>query len=122
MKTILLVDDNADVRNALKALVAAFLHHDVVCMEKENADAAIALLRTGLNFDYVLTDLDMPAGEGLSVIAVARARLPRAKVALISGSLDEKTIRLARIAGVDATFPKPIMGGEFERLRMFLQT
>ena len=107
MKTLLLVEDDDEVRYILKKLLENEHPHCTIT-DVADAEQAITLLRAGDLYDAVLTDLDMPNGEGLSLIAIARARLPHAKIALMSSRMTEEVKQLAKVAGADASFHKPL--------------
>ncbi len=106
---ILIVDDIQDVRETLKALIKMIAKGVEVSFEEaENAEQAIALLRAGGTYSAVLTDYDMPSnGEGLAVVAIARERLPSARIALMSARMDDDIAQLAKIAGADKALSKP---------------
>ena len=107
---ILIVDDIKDMREVLKVLIKMLGMSSIVFSfeEAENAKQAIALLRSGVAYDAVLIDYDMPScGEGLAVVVIARERLPQARIALMSGRMDEDIAALAKTAGASAALKKP---------------
>lgn len=116
MKNILIIDDIPEIREVLKSLIkmlasgsASFEFH-----EAESADQAIVLLRSGIKYDAVLIDYDMPSsGEGLAVVTVARERLPEARIALMSGRMDDDISALAKTAGADKALRKPAHTNEW---------
>jgi CheY-like chemotaxis protein len=74
---ILVVDDDEIIRKLIRDLLEA-THHDVE--EAPGAVSAGQALRGG-EFEVVLTDLMLPDGSGLDVLATARAR-PRGRLRL----------------------------------------
>ena len=118
MKTLLLVDDEQGIRFLLKSLFKRE-HPECTVTEAASIEEALALLRGGYAYEYVLTDLDMPHSEGLSLIAIARERLPQAKIGLMSGRMNEDLAKLARVAGADEVFCKPFGPEGRERLKTF---
>jgi hypothetical protein len=65
---VLLVEDHADTRDALGKLLRHWGH---LVTEAGTVTAATRLLRT-LQFDVLLSDIGLPDGDGLEVLAEAR--------------------------------------------------
>jgi len=81
--TILLVDDEPEVRNST-ALLLETLHYAVV--EAGDGRSAIAALERNDAIDLLLTDVILPGGmNGTDLAEQARARRPVLKVLLTSG-------------------------------------
>ena len=82
-RSVLLVDDEADVR----ATIAATLReHDYRVVEASDASAALDCLMRGTAIDLVICDIAMPGGlNGVDVAREARRLRPGIKVLLISG-------------------------------------
>lgn len=80
---ILLVDDEARVREVLTLLLRS-LGHTVV--EAASGRDAIARLEGGELVDAVLTDLRMPGMTGWDLIGAVRARWPSLRIGIITGS------------------------------------
>ena len=83
---ILIVDDDEIIRKLIRDLLEA-THHDVE--EAAGAVSAGQVLRGG-EFEVVLTDLMLPDGSGLDVLATARARPYQPEVIVITafGTID----------------------------------
>ena len=85
--TILLAEDDAEVRIATRRLLERFGY---VVMEASDAETALAMLRAGdAQIDLVLTDAVMPGMSGLALaerLAAERPALPRV---LMSGYSEE---------------------------------
>ncbi len=81
-ETILLVDDEPDLRAALRES----LQEDGYAVEEaEGADRALALLEQA-HFPVIVTDFHMPGGpSGLDLLAAVKARDPRTLCVLITG-------------------------------------
>src|ERR1041385_983575 len=96
---ILLVDDNADDRAlAARELSRSFLE----CEYRHVIDAgefARALASGG--WDLIVTDYQLRWGEGLSVLAAAKARAPDCPVIMFTGSGSEEIAVQAMKAGLD---------------------
>ncbi len=82
-RTVLLVDDEADVR----ATIAATLReHDYQVEEASDGAAAIERLMSGIAIDLVICDIAMPGRiNGVDVAREAKRLRPAVKVLLISG-------------------------------------
>jgi CheY-like chemotaxis protein len=79
---ILLVDDNAVVRDMLVDLVGSLGYSADAA---GNGAEALALFDQG-QYDVVLTDLLMPGMSGWEVLAALRQREPRIPVIIITGT------------------------------------
>ncbi len=107
MATILLVDDDNQVRDMLKKIF--------VMEGYEVVEAADGLQATELYdpevIDLVVTDIVMPEKEGLQTIREIRQVNPEARIIAISGGgriKPEDYLDWANRIGVDQTFTKPI--------------
>ena len=56
--------------------------------------------------DLVITDVEMPDGEGLEVVRILREQVPTLKVIVISGNTGKGYERLAIEEGATAFIPK----------------
>ena len=102
--TILLIEDNDGLRNALK-LTLETEGFDVI--EAADARTGIALVRQK-PFHLILTDLKMPHGSGLEILNAARAVDPDASVIVMTayGSIEEAV--LAMKTGAIDFLQKPV--------------
>ncbi len=106
MSTILLIDDDAAVRDVVSAMLK-LEGHDVTIAE--NGREAIPML-TGGGFDLVITDLIMPEKEGIETISEIRRNDRRTPILAISGGGrlgPGDYLETARHLGADATLAKP---------------
>ena len=107
---ILVVDDEAPLRRALRALLSA-LGHEV--HEAEGGRAALAALKKA-PCDLVLLDLHMEGGGGLEVLPELR-RLPEAPaVVVLTGRADVSAAVEAMRAGAADFLQKPADGAMLE--------
>jgi PAS domain S-box-containing protein len=80
---ILVVEDDADVREAVQGALADAGHRVHVAAE---GAAALAILQSDLPLDLLLCDLVLPGGiDGLAIAEAARRGRPRLRVVLASG-------------------------------------
>jgi len=114
MSKLLLVDDDA---NTLASLARAFRlagHEAVVC---DNADRALELAKTQ-RFDMVLSDVVMPAKDGLTLLAELRTAGIQTPVVMVSGQANiEMAVRATRLGAIDF-LEKPL---STEKLLMTLE-
>lgn len=106
---ILLVDDNADMRAYITALLTP--HYRVTAAE--NGAAALVVLRTSV-VDLVLSDVMMPALDGFALLDVLRADLATREVPLIllSAWAGEEARLEGIAAGADDYLVKPFSARE----------
>lgn len=104
-RRVLLVEDNPEGSAALER-VLALKGYDVVVAP--DCATALAALEEEPAFDFVLTDLLLPGGDGREVARAARALEPAPRVALITGwSLDVPPLD-GDAPEVDHVFLKPL--------------
>ena len=103
MAQVIVAEDN----QALQLLFAKILRHaghDVHLAD--NGEQALRLfLRHPI--DVVVTDLQMPRGDGIELIGALRGLFPDASIVAISGQGPEK-MELARTEGARIVLTKPI--------------
>ncbi|HEU0220584.1 MAG TPA: PAS domain S-box protein, partial [Paracoccaceae bacterium] len=80
--TILVVDDNADVRQVVMMQLAALRYE---ALAAKDAAAALAILESGQRIDLLFTDIVMPGMSGFELATEARRRRPGLKVLFTSG-------------------------------------
>ncbi len=105
MAKILVVDDDAETRVLLNALLGALGHDIVFAPDGESAIGRFE--RT--DPDLVITDLVMPNLHGVELIEHLRAVYPGSRIIAISGLAPDQ-LQDAREAGAVAALPKPIDG------------
>ena len=108
MANVLLVEDVKAVRFALGAVLRDRGHE---VMEETDGTAAIRATKEQ-KFDIVITDVFMPALDGLELIRYLRQVRPELKIIAISGGgarhTPEYAIDLASKLGADIVMQKPI--------------
>ena len=98
---LLLVDDDESNRLTLSVLLEDEGYD--VDVAASFAEARSKLVAPAAAYDGVLLDQHLGDGLGLDLLVVLRARLPRAKAVLISGSISELE---GSNFGADAVLPK----------------
>jgi CheY-like chemotaxis protein len=105
MKTILIVDDHADMRRLL-TISAGNEYHVVEAEDGEGAFESVRRLRP----DAVLLDIMMPgAMDGLQVLDAIRAdpALKHIRVAMVTARGQAADLSAGKAHGADAYFVKP---------------
>jgi CheY-like chemotaxis protein len=108
MSRILLIDDDALLRDALHQLLALDGHH---VSEAADGTDGLALVRGGLQLDLVITDMLMPAMDGAQVIVELKRLRPGLPVVAISGGRralsPQFNLDSAGLAGAAQSLAKP---------------
>ncbi len=100
---ILLVDDDAGVRAAMRRVLA---QAGLLVTEADNGDQAALLLDRPGAFDMLVTDVRMPGmRDGLSLATDWRARAPGRPLLFVTGSSDK--LRLDQLGPQEAVICKP---------------
>jgi CheY-like chemotaxis protein len=112
-ETILLVEDNAEVRRVSARRVRNLGY---VVIEAENAAGAIEVLKSGRNIDLIFSDVVMPGGmTGFDLARWAQQNMPSVRVLLTSG-FAEDVARAGEATSADLEIlRKPYTGDELAR-------
>lgn len=109
MKTILVVDDEEDVRSIACAYLSE-AGYDTV--EAANGEEAISSMENAPS-DLVLTDLVMPEKEGAETVMELRKKWPNVGIVAMSGVVGaEFYLRAASVLGANGTLMKPFIREE----------
>jgi len=103
-KLVLVVDDNAFIRQALSQLFTSQADLDV-CGEAENGVEAIKKAQE-LRPDAIVMDLSMPVMNGIDAARSLRNLMPDVPIIMFSEYSDALSEDVARSAGVSALVPK----------------
>ena len=107
MSSVLIVEDRADVRLALRYMLEA---HDYRVAEAADGAEALAYVATE-PVDVILTDLYMPQMDGLSLVrALRKSQAVGPRIIAMSGSPNlgkEAALDAAKVLGADAVLRKP---------------
>jgi CheY-like chemotaxis protein len=107
VKRILVVDDNADMRYSLQALLEL---EGYAVRTAGNGREALAEQRS-THADVLVTDLFMPESDGFEAIDAFRREFPDTRIIAVSGGgkrLSNDYLATADLLGVDATLEKPL--------------
>lgn len=104
MKKILIIDDEAGIRQVLK------IHLRGAGYEVETAGtAAEGLALITEEYDLIICDLKLPDMDGLDVIRMIRERFAALPVIVVSGFIDPDVVDNAVSEGVFEYLMKPFM-------------
>ena len=116
MGSILIIDDEEDIRDALQ-MVLESVGHDVKVAS--NGNEAVELQR-GEPADLIITDIIMPGNDGVDIIKEIRQEFPGIRIIAISGGggvqpteyvpeaiTTTAYLAAAKEAGADMVFTKP---------------
>jgi PAS domain S-box-containing protein len=107
---ILVVDDDADIIDVVTTGLDRLGYEAVGVAD---ATEALAAYRADpAAWDVVISDQVMPRMKGLALLAQLRALNPKARFILCTGFSDSASERVAREAGVDGYFLKPVPIGQ----------
>jgi signal transduction histidine kinase len=109
MKTILLVDDDPQLRTVFDLALSKHGYHVIVA---DSGSSALALARQHLP-DLILTDIHMPGGDGSTLLQDIRhdPELRSKQVVLMTGRPDLVTPRKGMEEGADDFLLKPVSLG-----------
>jgi two-component system C4-dicarboxylate transport response regulator DctD len=108
-RQILLVDDDSALLDVLPRTIELRIAQ-VTVTACDSAEAALAHVQSN-RYDLVITDLNMPRINGLTLVRQIKALLPEMPILIITGHGDEAAEHQAMQAGVDGFILKP-----FDRL------
>ena len=111
MKSIMVIDDNADFRSNFREVLG---FENYVTLEAENGRIGLQMIQQHLP-DIILCDVDMPVMNGIEVLRRVKANPKLAKIpfVIITGQSDADTRQTAQELGVDAYLTKPVPITEF---------
>ena len=88
MADILIVDDDAVIRDTLKELLSEYY----ACQTADTADEAFARLAEK-PYDLVLTDISMPETSGFELLGRVLQLYPKTPVIVVSGISDQEHVQ-----------------------------
>jgi DNA-binding NarL/FixJ family response regulator len=102
---ILLVDDHALIRDALRGIVKE-LAPDAAVLEAADSRQAMHLVKANPDLHLILLDLNLPDRDGFSVLADLRSHYATISCVVLSASQDRGSIVKAMDLGVLGFIPK----------------
>ncbi len=107
---ILVVDDEPLVR---RVLIGHLERDDYVCYEASSGNEALALLQQ-IAVPLVISDLQMPDGDGRALLRAVRERHPETAVVILTGAGDVETAVACLQDGATDFITKPFVASEVE--------
>jgi two-component system response regulator DesR len=101
---VILADDAGEFRDWLRSLLEESSQYTVVGEAQTGSEAV--RLAGSLKPDLVITDVDMPDGDGLEVVRILREQLPELQVIVVSANTGKGYERMAREEGAAGFIPK----------------
>jgi CheY-like chemotaxis protein len=98
MLSLLIVDDNADMRRLIRSIVSDLASYIVECGDGSQAIQAYAAHKP----DWVLMDIEMPALDGISATQEIKSGFPDARIVIVTEYDDANWREEARQAGACA--------------------
>lgn len=107
---VLVVDDFSTMRRIVKNLLRDLGFTNL--QEADDGSTALPMLQNG-NFDFVVTDWNMPGMQGIDLLKAIRAdaNLAHIPVLLITAEAKKEQIIMAAQAGVNGYIVKPFTAG-----------
>jgi two-component system cell cycle sensor histidine kinase/response regulator CckA len=104
-KAVLLVEDEAELRQLFKLLLEA--ENLEVLSTGEGVEALRLLDERKEGIGVIVTDMNLPGADGPTIVAHARARYPSIRILAMSGFGGAEMMQTAEVAGVDEFINKP---------------
>ena len=110
MKTILIIEDNTDIRENLEEILEL---DNYLVVSAPNGKIGIEKALVG-NPDLIVCDIAMPIKNGYEVFAAIQLPPLTHKIPFIflTASAQEREIAMGKISGADAYMTKPFQGDE----------
>jgi two-component system chemotaxis response regulator CheY len=107
---VLVVDDFSTMRRIVKNLLRDLGFSNI--SEADDGSSALPMLQNG-DFDFVVTDWNMPGMQGIDLLKAIRAdaNLAHIPVLLITAEAKKEQIVMAAQAGVNGYIVKPFTAG-----------
>lgn len=107
MKTVFIIDDSPIVRKLLREGITS---SQLVCEEAANGEDALSKIKGGLKPDVIVTDINMPKMDGLTLIKEAR-KLPATRfvpIFVLTTEQSPEKQNVAKAAGATGWLVKPV--------------
>ncbi|CAM4087455.1 response regulator [Paenibacillus alkaliterrae] len=108
MYSIIIVDDEAGVRNSIKAKIDWNAAGFQIEAEASNGEEALKLLSGRRLPDVLITDIRMPQMDGIGLIKACKQLYPALRIVVLSGYSDYAYMQAAIQAGVKDYLLKPV--------------
>jgi CheY-like chemotaxis protein len=116
IKRVLVADDHAIVRDAIRRLVDSQADDFVISGEAEDGKSAISMALEGV-WDVMLLDINMPKKNGLKVLEAVKKNKPDLPVIILSSHAQEKYAEIALTKGAASYLEKDKTDQLIEEMR-----
>ncbi|UJF36110.1 response regulator transcription factor [Paenibacillus hexagrammi] len=116
MYSLMLVDDEAGVRNSIKAKIDWRAAGYTIDAEASSGLEAMQLLSEGRQPDVMMTDIRMPQMNGIELIKACKEKYPHMRIIVLSGYSDYEYMKAAIQYGVKDYLLKPVIRSELTAL------
>ncbi len=107
----LLVDDHPVVLNGLKALLGNVEGMEIIDGASNGAEALLIL--ENKEIDLIISDITMPALDGIELTQLVKKKYPRIKVILLTAYNEREILKRALQSGADGCLLKEVTKKEF---------
>lgn len=111
-ETLLVVDDEANVRQAVRAVLTSLNFKVITATNGTEALVQVAEKRAELR--AVITDLHMPKMDGLTFVRILKSMLPEVGIIVASGRMEEREAKEFKTLGVATLLDKPFTQEKLE--------
>lgn len=111
MVNVLVIDDDAGIRETMDDILSAHHHVDTAT----NGIDGLQMTKDH-DMDIVLIDMKMPCVEGIETSKRIKIARPMIKIIMVTAFLSESDSRRARNAGIEQILYKPLNFETLERL------
>src|SRR5947208_882842 len=105
MMKILIVDDHALIREALRAVLKQLKHKSVI-VEASNSSQAMHMVEEHPDLSLILLDINLPDRDGFSVLGELRDRYATIAIIVLSALDDQDKVKRAFKLGALGFIPK----------------
>ncbi len=112
MKTLLIVDDEIDIREFSKSF---FKKRGIDVYTADGGNEALDIIAVQ-SPDLVLLDVQLGRMTGVEVLQKLRANNNNVKVIMVTGNEDEEIVKSAKALGVREYIHKPLILEELEKI------
>jgi two-component system response regulator YesN len=116
MYKVMLVDDEAGVRNSIKAKINWEAVGFQIDSEAVNGEQALQQLYNHPLPDLIISDIRMPQMDGITFIKLCKERFPEIRIVVLSGYSDFEYMKAAIQFGVKDYLLKPVIRSELSEL------
>ncbi|MGH7905942.1 MAG: response regulator [Candidatus Binataceae bacterium] len=111
LKIVLVVDDEIDMADTCIRLLERM---GCECLQASDSPQAISLINSGIP-DLILTDYNLPHGDGFEIANLAHQMSPPRPVIMMTGYHTSEMAQAAKEAGVSAYLRKPFTTAELTK-------